>query len=273
MNKKLQATIEKMPQTGFHFNDEAHVYVLDGKPLTGVTTILSVIAKPALIQWAADEAVKHLGWYNEKYVEDDGLLEALALNTKWEALKTLSTREFYAKLCEARTQHAKRKKDAGTTGTDVHAVIEVLIKSAIQNNNGYIENAQYIQKNPLVHNFVQWANENKVKFLASEKRIYSKTHWYAGTVDFIAEIDGKVWIGDIKTSSAVYPEYFFQTAGYQLALQEMGDYPEIEGHVIVNCKKNGEFEVQKSYGYAQNVEAFKAALIIYRAQETLKATL
>ena len=36
------------------FDAKKHVHTLDGKNLTGVTTVLSVIAKPALIQWAAD---------------------------------------------------------------------------------------------------------------------------------------------------------------------------------------------------------------------------
>ena len=37
----------------FIYKDSNHSYTLDGKRLTGVTTILGVIAKPALIGWAA----------------------------------------------------------------------------------------------------------------------------------------------------------------------------------------------------------------------------
>lgn len=270
MNKKLQAVLEKMPKEGYVFNKEAHIHALDGKALTGVTTILSVIAKPALIQWSADETAKYLGWINQKY--DNTVETYLGFVKFWqENIKDKNADEFFNLLCEARVQHAKRKKDAGTIGTDAHAEIEIVIKDAIQNGMGWITTA--IAKDKLVSNFIQWAKDNHVKFLESEKHVYSRSNWYGGICDFVCEIEGKIWIGDIKTSSAVYPEHFFQTSAYQLALQEMGDYPEIEGHVIVNCKKNGEFEVQKSYGYAQNVEAFKAALTIYRAQEALKATM
>jgi hypothetical protein len=249
MNKKLQATIEKMPQTGFVFNEEAHVYVLDGKPLTGVTTILGVIAKPALIQWSADMACNYV---REKTID-------IQFGFSIQALETILT--------EARLAHRKKKESAGTIGTEAHKQIENFIK-------GKPFDEMTDQVKSMVDQFIAWAKEHNVKFLESEKRLFSKEHWYAGTVDFVAEIDGKVWIGDIKTSSGIYPEYFFQTAGYQLALQENGEYPEIEGHVIVNIKKDGsKFEIEKSYGYQQSVEAFKAALTIYRAQEALKTTL
>lgn len=249
-SKKLQAVLEKMPKEGFVFNEEAHVYCLDGKPLTGVTTILGVIAKPALIQWSADMACNYVRDNFSQAIEKLGDIE-------W--LNSL--------LAEARLAHRKKKESAGTIGTEAHKQIEHYIK-------GEPFDVMTDQVKTMVDQFVAWAKEHNVKFLESEKRLYSKEHWYAGTCDFVAEIDGKIWIGDIKTSSGIYPEYFFQTSGYQLALQEMGEYPEIEGHVIVNIKKDGsKFEIEKSYGYPQSVEAFKAALTIYRAQEALKATL
>lgn len=247
----------------FEFDPIKHRYTLDGKPLTGVTTILGVIAKNALIQWSADETAKFLGWFNEKY--DDGTGQA-KLAKRFAELKKLTPIAFYGTLTEARSAHRKKKEKAGEAGTNVHLQIEHYIK-------GQPFDTMTPQVKGMVEKFVKWAVENKVKFLESEKRLYSRKFWYAGTMDFVAEIDGKVWIGDVKTASGIYPEYFFQTAGYQLALQEMGEYPNIEGHIIVNCKKTGEFEVQRSYGYLQNVEAFKAALIIYRAQEALKVTL
>ncbi len=241
--------MEKLPKTGFAFDSETHTYVLDGKLLTGVTTILGVIAKPALIQWSADMACKFI---EEKLV--DGVASF--------------PDEIKAWLIEARISHRKKKETAGSIGTEAHKHIEAWIKTK---NTGLMKSKQVAD---MVDQFIAWVKENNVKFLESEKQIYSKTHWYAGTVDFVCEIDGKIWIGDIKTSSGIYPEYFFQTSGYQLAIQEMGLYPEIEGHIIVNIKKDGsKFEVEKSYGYAQSVEAFKAALIIYRAQEALKATI
>ena len=238
----------------FTFDEKKHRYELDGKPLTGVTTILGVIAKPALIQWSADMACNYIK-------------EALDKTAPQFSHQVTFDREFGVLLTEARLAHRKKKEAAGTIGTEAHKQIENYIK-------GQPLGVMTEQVEKMVSEFIKWATEHNVKFLESEKRIYSESRWFAGTVDFVAEIDGKIWIGDIKTSSGIYPEYFFQTSGYQLALQEMGLYPEIEGHIIVNIKKDGsKFEVERSYGYPTSVKAFLAALEIYRAQEALKATL
>ena len=47
------------PKKEFTFDEKRHRYYLDGKAMTGCTTVLGVIAKPALIQWAADKAAAY----------------------------------------------------------------------------------------------------------------------------------------------------------------------------------------------------------------------
>jgi len=39
------------------------------------------------------------------------------------------------------------------------------------------------------------------------------------------EVDGELILGDFKTSKAIYPEYWLQLAGYQIALEEGGIKP------------------------------------------------
>ena len=46
--------------SNFKFNKEEHYYELDGKRLYGVTTVLGVIAKPALIPWAVKMAIDYI---------------------------------------------------------------------------------------------------------------------------------------------------------------------------------------------------------------------
>jgi len=53
-----------------------------------------------------------------------------------------------------------------------------------------------------------------------ERQVWSRSHRYAGTVDALAEIDGKFGVLDIKTSPGFYPEYNLQTAAYVTALKE-----------------------------------------------------
>ena len=102
----------------FTFNEKEHLYELDGKPLSGITTILSVVGgnkTGALIQWAANMAVDYIksGWDEENVI----------------ALK----REEWEKLLnEARQAHRRKKEEAGGLGTSCHLWIEQWIKIEIK---------------------------------------------------------------------------------------------------------------------------------------------
>lgn len=235
----------------YEFKKEKHQHFLGGKQLTGCTTILGVLAKPALIQWAANMAV---GYMQEKILEakPGEILDNLA---QW--------------LVEAKTAHCRKKEKAGDFGTKTHAEIEKMINDAISENNGYIRGITAEDK--AIINFFKWATENKVKFLASEKNIYSEKLFIGGIVDFICEIDGKVWLGDIKTSkSGIYPENFAQVAGYDLMLKEMKEYDNSIGYLILNLKEDGEMNEKRSIDNEGNTKLFINCLEIYRQMEKLK---
>ena len=116
----------------------------------------------------------------------------------------------------------------------------------------------------MVANFINWARTEQVEFLASEKQVYSEKYWFCGTYDFLAKIDNKTYLGDIKTSSNIYPEMWAQCAGYQICQQEMNPDQRIDGHLIVNLKKDGSIQVKKSFDYAGYRKMFLGALAIYR---------
>ena len=227
----------------FEFNEKNHLYTLDGKPMTGVTTILSVIAKPALIQWAANEAVKYIEEHSKHPVGKDYQVSVVTLE-------------------EAKTAHRRKKEDAGIKGTDVHKEIEGIIKVFLL-TDGLPEYLANLSEQAKL--FVMWAKENKVKFLDSEKRVYNESLWYAGTADFTAEINGKRFVGDIKTGSSIYPEAFYQISAYRAAFESMGE-KSFDGVVVVNVNKKGELKVEYSYFYAEDFAAFQGALAIYRRQ-------
>ena len=226
-----------MPEE-LQFNEKSHRYTIDGKPLTGVTTILSVMVKPALIQWAANMSVA----YVKEHLTD--------LKDLDEVLKV------------AKTAHRLKKEEAADVGTIAHKWIEDWI------------NGENPAPDPLVDhmtsNFVKWAEENKVEFIEAEKRVYSKVHWFAGTLDFLCKMNGKTYLGDLKTSSGIYDEYFYQTSAYQLALNEHDPDIKIDGHVIINCKKDGGFNKKFSFDYDKNIKAFMGALAIYRRKGELE---
>lgn len=240
-----------VPENGFFFRESDHMYFFDGKPMTGVTTVLNVLAKPALIQWAANEAIK--------YVFENGVEK----DTDFILISKES-------LGEARTAHAKKRDKAAEQGTDIHSILEGIIKEAIEKHEGFLV-AQTISDNSQVQKFLDWGLENKVKFLESERKLYSSQHFFAGTVDFTCEIEGRRYVGDIKTTSGIYDlTPFLQAGAYRLMLTEMGE-PEFLGTIIVRLGKDGSFEVkERIHSENRDGETFLHALVLYREMEDYK---
>ncbi len=73
---------------------------------------------------------------------------------------------------------------------------------------------------PSVDAFLDWLQRHKVRAFEAEKRVLSKKHFYSGTLDVLAEIDGRLGILDLKTSSEIWDDYFIQTAAYFQAYNE-----------------------------------------------------
>ena len=218
----------------------------------GVTSILRVIAKPALIGWAANMVVEHI---KANWSDVDVMEKGFA----W----------FEPILEEARTAHTKKKEKAGELGSDVHSLIETLVKSVIGVWGGIID-PNTKSENAQVQKFIDWAVENQVKFIESEKQVFSKESWYAGTLDLVLEMKGEKYIADVKTSSGIYPEMYLQMAAYQGALEEMNEHLDIKGAMVINLDKKGGFEIGMNYAYDDNRIAFLAALVLYKQLEALK---
>lgn len=240
--KKQKNIIEK--NKGYQFNEAQHIHMLDGVPLNGVTTVINkTLAKEALIPWAANET--------SKYIK--------------EGLSSFKYDEFFYKITvdnmdklldEGRQAHRKKKDDAGKFGTLVHKRIENYINGK---RGPKLDDMQKIAFN----NFKKWEKDNKVEFLESEKHVFSRENWFGGICDLVIKIDGKTYVGDIKTSSNIYREMFLQTAAYEICLNEMGEYTDIVGYVIVNLKKDGKMQVKVDTNTEANKNAFKHTLALY----------
>ena len=222
----------------FEFNEKNHRYTLDGKPLTGVTTVLGVIAKPALIQWSANMAVD--------YILENGIESAE----------------------EARKAHCRKRDESAELGTDVHAECEKYVLECIANGG---EAMLTPHENKQVQHFIDWATKNKVKFLESEKRVYDAELWIAGTFDGLCEIDGKKFIFDIKTSKAIWKEAFYQMGAYVMMYEKM-ENEKIDGTFVIRLGKDEKFNEEKDVQFRYDLEtdkkAFLSALTLYRANST-----
>jgi CRISPR/Cas system-associated exonuclease Cas4 (RecB family) len=244
--KMTTKTMAEKPKDKYEFNESEHIHTLNGKPLMGVTTVLSVISKPALVPWAAKTVV-------------DYIIE----KAEFEGLEPAHYKVSEELLQEAKSAHRVKKETAGDWGTGVHKSIEEWIKEKklpeldFEGLKGFLK-------------FIFWAEKEEVKFLESEKHIYSKELWVGGIVDLVIEIKGKKYIADIKTSSGIYNEAFFQMAAYDLCLKEMGEGKDIAGYIVINLKKDGTMDIKMATDMEMNQQAFKSALSLYKIINNLK---
>ena len=233
----------------FKFNKEGHYYELDGKRMYGITTVLGVIGKPALIGWAARMACEYVQEHANKVFHEGNFL-------------------FYEvteeQLKEAKNTHRKKKEDAADKGHDIHETIETLVLEAIQANQGHIKGRS---DNPQVQHFIDWAIKNNIKFLESEKQLYNQDLFIAGTVDLVFEKDGKTYIGDIKTYAKLWDRTpMLQCAAYGLMYEKMFG-KKIDGYCVLLLTKTGEFKEQWSYDVSGDTEGFLAAYKLFTTLE------
>jgi len=216
----------------------------DGTEIQSVTKFLGVINKPALVNWSARVTAEHI----QGAIEPGVSYDEVQLQAIFEG---------------AKNAHWQKKVDAGNIGTFVHNWIEKYINGE---NPGMPVN-EALQDS--INNFLGWVKKHDVKFVLSEQPIYSRKYHYAGTLDFICTIDGKLYIGDTKTSSGIYPEYWLQTSSYRYARVEEFPKEEYMGQIIIRISRDGTFEVAILRDTNLYQEMFLAFLSAKRLQETL----
>lgn len=246
----------KLPDTSrLEFDAKKHAYTLDGKLLSGVTSVIDgTSSKANLINWAANCAVD--------YVKD---------RVNEEIITSLDCERYAEVLQEARTAHTRKKEKAGSKGTDTHALVEEYILRCI---GEAWERPRTTSQDDLIYPFTLWAAENVDRFIAAEQRLYSETHGFAGTCDFIAIMDGKLTIGDLKTFPKMWSaDAFIQMGAYSLAWNELtGERPQ-QSVVVKMCDPNDErikkygnkpFAVYPRYALEEDEDMFLTRLKMYR---------
>ncbi len=106
----------------------------------------------------------------------------------------------------------RKRKRLTEWGKDVHDIIETILMGRIPKTSADVK--------PSVDAFLNWFRAHRIRLHGIEKRVFSKDHSYSGTLDVLAEVDGKMGILDLKTSRQIWDDYFIQTAAYFNAYNE-----------------------------------------------------
>lgn len=185
------------------FNEASHRYTLDGKPVSGATTILGGgVPKPALIWWAPGVVAKFV-----TDPDNAGKVSELLAGDRDQSIKFLQLLPN------------KERDSAAERGTEVHDLAEKLATTgevdAPEDLVGFIEG------------YLDFLDRWQITPVLVEVVLANREHWYSGKVDLLAtspllmsqaDIDaGKLIQIDLKTSKGVYMETALQTAAYSRA--------------------------------------------------------
>lgn len=198
-----------------------HMYYIEGKRKTGVTTALGIKDKStALLSWQREQTA--IAFFN--------LLESSAKITQEQIVEAVFSAE-------------RSKERAADVGSQIHDWIESYIKHRLK-EKGYEQMPDMPEDSNVAigaTSFLEWESEHKVKFLWSEKILYSKKHDFIGRGDFGAKVDGSVCLCDIKTGNGMYNSVRAQTAAYAEAdREECGQ--KYEGRWAIRIAKETEKE-------------------------------
>lgn len=108
--------------------------------------------------------------------------------------------------------------------------------------------------------FLKWTEEYKPEWIDAERKIYCDKYKYAGTVDAVAKINGRIVVIDFKTSKKIYKPYHLQVTAYAQAIKRMDGLRHWPlGMILRLDKETGEFE-QKVFEPKHNFNTFKKCL-------------
>lgn len=233
-------------QIKVQFNPLKHQYLVNGQVTISVTSALQMLNKPALVFWSANLMRDYLLDHVRKGMK---ITESLIL--------------------EGSKQHTIKKEREATSGTLVHQFAEQYIKGL---NPDMPEDDRAAFGATA---FLKWVTEHEIKFLASEKIVYSRQFDYVGIMDCTFTMGSEdhkiVHAGDFKTSSGIYNEMRYQVSAYQYADTEESGREYGDKWIIRFDKNTGEFEAKNfsSEDHPKDFVAFLGLLQVKRREREL----
>lgn len=255
-----------IPQVGA-YRTQDHRYYWNGKgPYPSVTTILQVLDKPAVVQWAKRTVAE--GAVNRA----EEVLARTLQEPHDQVVKWLAGMPDYV------------KDEAGKLGTGIHLLADMVSRGADSDSEGFQPSEQEKPYLDAFQGFLRFLQQQGAEIVSSEKMVWS-VNGYAGTYDLIVrfpidgdntdQVKGELWLLDIKTSKGYYPEYALQLIAYgyadQIILEGNPDgypMPHINRYGVLHLRP----ELYPDTGYRlveyplveADYIAFLAALELYR---------
>ena len=250
------------------FEPKEHVYYLVG-PLgglikqDGVTTVCHIIDRsPALIPWAAKMVIQKLLATIPTFTTQ-GIAGGTLVH-----VPEMSLEDFTKIALEAKKAPDDILEEAGDIGHMAHTWLEYYIKAILAGHTLEVESKLLNRPKDeraasCVCAALGWEHRHNVRWVATERKIYSKKYQVAGTLDGLALVDScddpiccpipfkdRLSLIDWKSSNYLYIEYLYQTAIYQEAIME--EFGETHGDAELDEDGKRIFDAIAKYGAIQD---------------------
>ena len=200
------------------YEPRRHIYRVDGKVVDGVTSVGKVLDAPGLNWWRLERAYEEVA---SRLQEPGFEVNEITIDEMRDVI-----------------HKAQYKRTAASIGTHVHHFAEAHMKYLMGEGEKPGE-----PKHAEVWNgaaaFLRWIKQIEVKPMFIERKLYSRTHNYAGTTDLIGVIGGVQYVIDYKTSKDIYDEYRMQLSAYVQAWEEENG-ARLRRMIIIFPKDGGE---------------------------------
>lgn len=269
------ATEKRQPANADTRDDGTRWYIhpITGERFLSVTTALKVIAKEALIFWAAkvvaEEAMDSL----------PTLLKAARIRPCEQTGDARCGRCRVCAITDLRGRPTAVRDAAADLGSTVHAAAE---RHELTGDwrTGVAETDALIE--PFLTQYLAFRTQFRPTYEAAEMTVISRQYGYAGTLDAIlslgwcppkyVDLMGKLCVLDIKTGKGVYDEFQLQLAAYKYAdavLLPDGTelpMPETEDTTLVLHLRPGMYQIHPVPVSPGIHGAFLSAFALYRWQ-------
>lgn len=268
------------------YEPKEHIYYLfqDGEyiPQDGVTSVVHIIDKSdALIPWGCKMMALKLF----------ATAPAMALPTGEKIVPQQTWTDFENLVVAAKGAHKEKLEEAAEVGHVAHAWIEQYIKAVLSSNEARkLELLAHFPENDRARNCclaaIEWMAKHNVRWISTERKIYSRLYQYAGTMDGLALVDScdnqlcckcafksRLSVIDWKSSNYLYLEYLLQTAAYQFAYEEEHEVKVADRWIIRLGKDDGEFDPWhvEAEDFDEDFGGFLITLALHRRVRDLKA--
>lgn len=189
----------------------------EGDVVPSVTTALSALEKPGIVNWHIENTVAHMIANKDRIAMMDDepgfrFLQYYTRRLNGSKVDDLGLYDYSQGVLS----------DLAELGDFIHSWIDDAL------NDRFTTDPWRDDQEQMVVAFLEWWDAHDVEVVATEQTVFGETAsgGWAGTFDFILKVDGVTVFGDIKTSRTVYDSHVAQLAALSSAHTMAREVPE-----------------------------------------------